>query len=190
MVAIWYLLVLAPLIAIPVLWWNYRRKLAQKEESSGARWEQLVSAARTGGNGTGDSPIRPAPAPRYLRRERLLDPAQTLAFLLLKQGLPDHEILPGVALSELLELPPDAGEAGREQRRRQLAQQRVDFVVCSKSMQPLVAVDLIEHEAPAALTAAPDFKSQCLHQAGIRHVRLLRSALPSRRDIRAHVLGG
>lgn len=192
MVAIWYLLVLAPLIAIPVLWWNYRRKLAQKEELSGVRWEQLVSAARTGGNDTGDSLIRPAPAPapRYLRRERLLDPAQTLAFLLLKQGLPDHEILPGFALSELLELPPDAGEAGREQRRRLLAQQRVDFVVCSKSMQPLVTVDLIEHEAPAVLTAAPDFKSQCLHQAGIRHVRLLRSALPSRRDIRAHVLGG
>lgn len=186
MVAFWYLIVLAPVIAIPVLWWNYRRKLAQKEELAGARWERLVSTAKSG-----DADPQPAAvAPLYQRRERLLDPAQTLAFLLLKQGLPDHEILAGVVLSELLELPPDAGDAGREQRRRQLAQHRVDFVVCSKSMQPLVAVDLIDHEAPAALTAAPDFKSQCLHQAGVRHVRLLRSALPPRRDIRAHVLGG
>jgi len=185
MVAFWYLLILAPFIVIPVLWWNYRRKLAQKEELSGMRWERLVNTA-----GVDDVPAAAVPAatPEYRRRERLLDAAQTLVYLLLKQGMPDHEVLANVPLTDLIDLP--AGAAGQGQSQRLLAQHRVDFVVCSKSMQPLVAVDLLDAEAPAALTTAPDFKSQCLHRAGIRHVRLIRGALPARQDIRGHVLGG
>jgi hypothetical protein len=183
MVAIWYLLILAPFIAIPILWWNYRRKVALKEGLSGARWEQLVSTARVA-----EEPVPPlTPALGYRRRERLLDAGQTLVYLLLKQGMPDHEILVNVALADLLDLP--AGAAGQGQPQRLLAQHRVDFVVCSKSMQPVVAVDLLAAEAPAALTTAPDFKSQCLHQAGMRHIRLLRSALPARQEIRSRVLG-
>jgi hypothetical protein len=184
MVAIWYLLILAPFIAIPILWWNYRRKIALKEELSGARWEQFISTAKST-----EVPAAAATlAPGYQRRERILDAGQTLVYLLLKQGMADHEILVNVALADLLDLPA-GGDAEREQRRRQLAQHRVDFVVCSKAMQPVVAVDLLAAEAPAALTTAPDFKSLCLHQAGIRHVRLLRNALPARQEIRAQVLG-
>lgn len=184
MIAFWYLLILAPFIAIPVLWWNYRRKLAQKEELSGMRWERLVNNARAD-----DAPVPAAPAatPEYRRRERLLDAGQTLVYLLLKQGMPDHEVLVNVALADLIE---PAGAAGPGQPQRLPAQHRVDFVVCSKAMQPVVAVDLLATEAPAALTTAPDFKSQCLHRAGIRHVRLVRGALPARQDIRASVLGG
>ncbi|MBX3663061.1 MAG: DUF2726 domain-containing protein [Burkholderiales bacterium] len=182
MVAIWYLLILAPFIAIPILWWNYRRKVALREELSGARWQQLVGTAKVADT--------PAPASAaYRRRERLLDAGQTLVYLLLKQGMPDHEIMANVTLAELLELPAGTTDTEQEQRRRQLALHRVDFVVCGKSMQPLVAVELLAAEAPAALTTAPDFKSQCLHQAGIRHVRLLRNALPARQEIRARVLG-
>lgn len=186
MIAFWYLLILAPFIAIPVLWWNYRRKLAQKEELSGMRWERLVNTA-----GVDDAPAPAAVAarPEYRRRERLLDAGQTLVYLLLKQGMPDHEILVNVALADLLDSPAGNGGAGSGQPQRLPAQHRVDFVVCSKAMQPVVAVDLLAAEAPAALTTAPDFKSQCLHRAGIRHVRLVRGALPARRDIRACVLG-
>ncbi|MBX3652027.1 MAG: DUF2726 domain-containing protein [Burkholderiales bacterium] len=187
MVAFWYLLILAPFIAIPVLWWNYRRKLAQKEELAGMRWERLV--------GTAGTPDAPAPAltaatPEYRRRERLLDTGQTLVYLLLKQGMPDHEILVNVALADLLDSPAGGGDAGSVPPQRLLAQHRVDFVICSKAMQPVVAVDLLAAEAPAALTTAPDFKSQCLHRAGIRHVRLVRGALPARQEIRTRVLGG
>lgn len=187
MVAFWYLLILAPFIAIPVLWWNYRRKLAQREELSGMRWEQLAGTAQ--GGGAAPAPAVPVGMPEYRRRERLLDAGQTLVYLLLKQGMPDHEIMANVTLAELLELPAGTTDTEQEQRRRQLALHRVDFVVCGKSMQPLVAVELLAAEAPAALTTAPDFKSQCLHQAGIRHVRLLRNALPARQEIRARVLG-
>lgn len=187
MEAFWYLLVLAPFIAIPVLWWNYRRKLAQKEEMSGLRWERLVNTATAGDGPAADVS---AATPEYRRRERLLDPGQTLVYLLLKQGMPDHEILVNVALADLLESPAGSGDAGAGQPQRLPAQHRVDFVVCSKAMQPVVAVDLLAAEAPAALTTAPDFRSQCLHRAGIRHVRLVRGALPARGDIRACVLGG
>jgi len=185
-IAFWYLLILVPFIAIPILWWNYRRKLAQKEELSGMRWERLVNTA-----GAGDAPAAElsAATPAYRRRERLLDTGRTLVYLLLKQGMPDHEILVNVALADLLDSPAGSGDAGSGQPQRLLAQHRVDFVVCSKSMQPVVAVDLMAAEAPAALTTAPDFKSQCLQQAGIRHVRLLRGALPARQEIRACVLG-
>jgi hypothetical protein len=186
MEAFLYLLILAPFIAIPILWWNYRRKLAQKEELSGMRWERLVNTAG------GDAPAAAAPAamPEYRRRERLLDAGQTLVYLLLKQGVPDHEVLVNVALADLLDFPAVNGEAGSGPPQRLLAQRRVDFVVCSKAMQPVVAVDLLAVEPPAVLTTVPDFKSQCLQRAGIRHVRLVRGALPARQEIRARVLGG
>jgi hypothetical protein len=56
-------------------------------------------------------------------------------------------------------------------------------------MRPMVAVDILDVEAPAALTAAPDFKTQCLAHTGIRYVRIPRNALPKRQDMRAVVLG-
>ncbi|MBX9905694.1 MAG: DUF2726 domain-containing protein [Burkholderiales bacterium] len=187
MIAFWYLLILAPFIVIPVLWWNYRRKLAQKEALSGMRWERLVKTARVD---DASAPAVTAATPEYRRRERLLDAGQTLVYLLLKQGMPDHEVLANVALAELLEPPSGSGDAGLGQPQQLLKQHRVDFVVCSKAMQPVVAVDLLAAEPPAALTTAPDFKSQCLQRAGIRHVRLVRNALPGRQEIRARVLGG
>jgi hypothetical protein len=193
MEAIWYLLVLAPFLAIPILWWNYRRQVAVREDTSGARWGQLVSAAKAASaNSTGnaESPAAvPAEQGRYVRRDRLLDPAQTVLYYLLKNGLPDHEVMVQVGLANLLAVPAaDAGSAGSPGGPN-LAQHRVDFVICNKAMQPVVAIDLLEREVPAALTSAPDFKSQCLAHTGIRYLRLVRSALPKRQEVRALVLG-
>jgi len=98
-------------------------------------------------------------------------------------------VMPQVGLAQLLDVPGTAGGGERDLRLHGLAQHRVDFVICNKALQPVAAIDLLEHEAPAALTAAPDFKSQCLAQAGIRHLRLVRTALPKRQDVRALVLG-
>lgn len=183
MVAIWYLLVLAPFVAIPILWWNYRRKTAQRDDWSGARWNQMVSEAQAGvgeaGNEGRQAAVTPAAQPAYVRRERLLDPAHTLLFFLLKNALPDHEVLPQVALARLLDAP--AGTGG------DLAQHAVDFVICSKAMQPVAAVDL---SAQGASAVAPDFKTRCLAHAGIRYVRIVRTALPKRDAVRGLVLGG
>jgi nitrogen fixation-related uncharacterized protein len=45
MVAIWYLLMLAPVIAIAIFWWSYRRKQAARERLANERWQQLVEKA-------------------------------------------------------------------------------------------------------------------------------------------------
>ncbi len=196
MVAIWYLLVLAPFIAVPLLWWNYRRKIRQRESASGARWARLVNTAKAEPAGRLDALPAATPAgagvagaPRYTRRARALDPTETVVYYLLKNALPDHEVMPHVGLASLLEVPPEIVGSEREQRLRVLAQHQVDFVICNKAMQPVVAIDVLAHEAPAALTSAPDFKTQCLAHTGIRHLRLARTALPKRDDVRALVLG-
>lgn len=200
MVVMWYLLVLAPFIAVPVLWWNYRRKQAAREQASGARWESIVKeavsapAAPPGAASSSSAPVAATPqssagANRYGMRERVLDPAQTVLYYLLKNCLADHEIMPLVALSSVLSVPAEISGSPREQRLRALARETVDFVICDKSMKPVAVIDLLAEEAPAALTTAPDFRTQCLAQSGVRHLCLVRTALPRREELRGLVLG-
>ena len=203
MIAIWYLLVLAPFVAIPIFWWMYRNKVRQRESESGARWEQFANAAKTGGlNGAtavpAAAPVTAAgmvaaaaatTAPQFARRTRTLDAAQTVLYYLLKNALPDHEVMPQQTLARLLDVPADVVGTERELRVRGLALHTIDFVVCNKSLQIVAAIDLLERAPPAALTAPTDFKSRCLAQAGIRHLRLTRTALPKRDAVRALVLG-
>lgn len=199
MVAVWYLLMLAPLIAIAIFWWLYQRKQAQRERLANERWQQMVSKAVVPEK---EAPVMAAmppamenprsgaaPAvPGYRSRERLLDPAETLFYFLLRTGVPEFEVLCGVGLSRLLQVSA-ATEIERERLARNLTQQTVDFVLCDKTMQPRVAIDLLTAEAPAALTASPDSKTLCFAHTGIRYVRISRTALPKRQDVRAIVLG-
>lgn len=196
MVALWYLLVLAPFIAIPILWWHYRRKQAARERMASERWQKIVSnsaGVEQAVAGTA-APIQASPSGQtlqapYQRRDRLLDPAHTLMYYLLRTALAEHEVLTQVSLDRLLMVPAHTPGLEQERRMRGLAQHAVAFVVCDKTMQPLAAVDLLEAEAPAALTAAPDFRSQCFAHSGIRYVRIARTALPKRHEVRALVLG-
>ena len=203
MVALWYALVLAPFIAIPIFWWSYQRKQAARERLAHERWHSVVQGAGKDSSGaaipqSAVDTVKPVPQNGlpasmagnnvFQRRERMLDPAETLAYYLLRNGLPDCEVLGRVRLDQLLEVTGGSGVAtgGRLQG---LAQHTVDFVICNKAMQPMAAVDVLDGEAGAVLTAAPDFKTRCLGQAGVRYVRVLRSALPKRQDVRAVVLG-
>ncbi|MGA0024092.1 MAG: DUF2726 domain-containing protein [Burkholderiales bacterium] len=198
MVALWYLLVLAPFIAIPILWWNYRRRQAAREQVVGARWQSLVKEAVASPAGSAAEPQPaaavvaapvPAAAAHYAPAERVLDPAQTVLYYLLKNCLSDHEIMPRVTLGSLLSVPAAVVGSEREQRQRLLARETVDFLVCDKAMKPVAVIDLLAQEAPAALTTAPDFKSRCLAQSGIRHLCLVRTSLPRRDELRGLVLG-
>lgn len=190
MVALWYLLVLAPFAAIAFFWWNYRRKQAQREREAGERWQQILSET-TAAAPTVQTPAPAAAvaAPQYRGRDRILDPAETLLFFLLRTELPEFEILVRVGLDRLLQLPEGIGGAERERRLDALSRHVADFVVCDKSMRPLAAIDLLAAEAPPVLTSAPDFRVQCLAQSGIRHLQFVRTALPRRQDLRVRVLG-
>lgn len=190
MVAIWYLLVLAPFIVIPILWWQHRRKAAERENAAGARWEKLVSAAKADSAVTQTTMPATAVAARtgYVPRARTLDPVQTVLYYLLKNGLPDHEVMPQVVLATVLEVPAEVTGSEREQRLRSLAQHTVDFVVCNKALQPVAVIELTVHE-PSVLAPARDFKTGSLAEAGIRHLRLSRKGLPKREALRALVLG-
>jgi hypothetical protein len=189
MTAIWYLLVLAPFIVIPILWWSYRRKIAERESAADDRWQKLVSAAKT------DSAAMPTAAPvvpvaahaGYSRRVRTLDPAQTVLYYLLKSSLADHEVMPQLSLAVVLEVPAQITGGEREQRLGGLARHAVDFVVCNKALQPVAVIDLPLQEMP--LPTAQDFKTRCLAEAGVRYLRLSRKALPKREAVRALVLG-
>lgn len=202
MVVLWYALVLAPFVAIPVFWWLYQRKQAERERLANERWQSVVQDAgkvaagaaipdQTAGPAnllTRAGPSAAVGASVFARVERVLGPAETLAYYLLRSGLPDCEVLVRVRLDQLVTVAEGQGMGGGG-RMQGLAQHAVDFVICNKAMQPVAAVDVIDSEAGAALTAAPDFKKHCLAQAGLRYVRVLRSALPKRQDVRAVVLG-
>ncbi|MBY0270895.1 MAG: DUF2726 domain-containing protein [Burkholderiales bacterium] len=189
MTAIWYLLVLAPFIAIPVLWWSYRRKVAARESVADARWQKLVSAARADPAAAATAVAALETRAAYLRRARTLDPVQTVLYYLLKNSLPDHEVMPQVGLACVLEVPAEISGSAREQRLNGLARHTVDFVICNKALQPVAVIDLPLQEA-AAPTPEQDFKSRSLAGADIRYLRLSRKALPKRDALRALVLGG
>jgi hypothetical protein len=123
----------------------------------------------------------------YRGRERLLEPADTVFYFLLRNQIPEYEVLTTVNLSRLLVISATS-EIERERMARGLSQHAVDFVLCDKAMQPRIAIDLLAGEAPAALTAAPDFKTQCFAHSGIRYVRISRTAFPRRQDVRNVVL--
>ncbi len=190
MTAIWYLLVLAPFIVIPILWWSYRRKIAERESLADARWQKLVSAAKaepaTAQTLAPSSPV--AADSGYVRRVRTLDPAQTVLFYLLKNSLADHEVMPQVSLAAVLEVPLQISGSEREQRLGSLARHTIDFVVCNKALQPVAVIDLPLQEMP--VPTPQDFKTRSLAEAGVRYLCLSRKTLPKREALRALVLGG
>lgn len=183
MVALWYGLILLPLIAIPVLWWNHRRKQEARERMASARWSEMVAGTA---KSPADKSAQPVTQAAYCSQERVLDAEQTLVYFLLKSGLPEYEILTQTGLHKLLTLPSEYAGADRELRLRGLGQHTLDFVVCDKSLRPVAAVDL---SGPALSAEAQTFRSAVLAQAAIRYVCLARTALPKRDAVRAQVLG-
>ncbi len=187
MEALLYLLLLAPLVAIPILWWSYRSKHAAREVFADERWQKLVGTATTDPTMALAQPVAVRAA--YAARARTLDPAQTVLYYLLKNSLPDHEVMPQVGLAGVIEVRAEVTGVEREQRLRALAQHTIDFLVCNKALQPVAVIDLTLQE-PSALTPAQEFRNRSLAEAGIRYLRLSRKALPKRDAVRALILGG
>ncbi len=82
------------------------------------------------------------------------------------------------------------GGHDREQRARRLDQLKLDVVVCNKQLE-IIAVAVFsqdETQEPALLDSAR-FIEECLGSAGIRVIRIDRTALPRHHRVRALVYG-
>ena len=196
----WYLFLLFAAGGIGFVVWYSRKKFAEREAASKARLERLLRApaqpaapAELAPTRTAASPSAsvavptPAKAPAAMpARERFLGQAETLLYYLLKTGLPGYEVFAYVSLASVIGASGSGHE--REQQLRRLAQYRLDFVVCDKSMRIIAVVEL--DTAVAAMGAGEQqFKADCLKRAGIRLVRVNPAALPKREQIRALVGG-
>jgi len=196
----WYLFLLFAAGGIGFVVWYSRKKFAEREAASKARLERLLRApaqpaapAELAPTPTAASPSAsvavptPAKAPAAMpARERFLGQAETLLYYLLKTGLPGFEVFAYVSLASVISASGSGHE--REQQLRRLAQYRLDFVVCDKSMRIIAVVEL--DSAVAAMGAGEQqFKADCLKRAGIRLVRVNPAALPKRDQIRALVGG-
>jgi hypothetical protein len=204
----WILALVGVAAGIAYSIWNYRKKSAVREAASQQRFAELlreqavasgrpVPAPATAAPAPPATPVPhaapapPAPAPMptaaaAAARERFLGQHETLLYLLLKTGLPDHEIFANVSLASVAALPVAASE--REQQLRRLSLYQLNFVVCDKSMRIVAAVD-IEAGGGADAAGIQQFKADYLKRAGIRLVRVNSTAMPRRDQVRSLVVG-
>lgn len=195
-----FLLWLSPVIAVAVIVWKYRRIVAAREAASNARFKEFLGKTAVQGAvdaaplvtifdpATVSTASVPAQAPAgFTARERLLTPAQTLLYYLLKSSLPDHEVLAQVSVASAIDAPAGSSAFEQEARQRRLAAAVVDFAVCDKSFKVISVVQCGARDGSAAETLA--FARGCCESAGLRWVEVAAHALPKRGEVRHLVLG-
>jgi hypothetical protein len=200
---VWYLFLLVAAGIIVFVVWSSRKQIAARESATKARLERMLRApvqpvapAEPAPTAAAASPSAPSaslavPAPAKASaavpaRERFLGQAETLLYYLLKTGLPDYEVFAYVSLASVISV--SGGGHEREQQLRRLAQYRLDFVICDKSMRIFAVVE-VDSAVAAVGVGEQQFKVDCLKRAGIRLVRVNPKALPKREQIRALVGG-
>lgn len=188
--ALWYLFLLASIAGIAWAVWTYRKSAAEKAAASNARMQELLaiaprtkSAAVTVATGGPLADAQAVQTAAYVRRESLLNQAQSLLFLRLKSGLPDLEIFAGVSLAAVVDISTTVSGNSPDELRSQLELHHIDFLVCERNSRIVAAVEF------AAATDSAKFKSACLAAAGIRHVRVNPRAVPAKEDMDALILG-
>lgn len=119
------------------------------------------------------------------RRRKLMTDNEEEFFGRLVVALPDHYIFPQVAMSAMLQPASSDGKTARSDRLR-IAQQRVDYVVCTKSCEVVAVVELDDRTHSQTKDQVRDAR---LDQAGIRTVRFQARNKPKVEAIRGMVLG-
>lgn len=119
------------------------------------------------------------------RQRKLMSDNEEEFFGRLVVALPDHYIFPQVAMSALL----DAASSDKKEAhsdRMSIAQQRVDYVVCTRRCEVVAVVELDDKTHSRAKDELRDAR---LEQAGIRTVRFQARHKPKVEAIRAMILG-
>ncbi|MGZ8211002.1 MAG: DUF2726 domain-containing protein [Burkholderiales bacterium] len=191
------LLILIPIGGVGYVLWDHKRKVAAREAASAGRLQEILGAVQQAGvegetntpaDASAENPPAAAPAPpAYVRRERVLNPAQTLLYYLLRTAMPDYLVFAQMPLSALLDPGPALSGYARDETSRRLALRSIDCVVSDRRMRPVVAVQLSSPQSAA--TNAASSPAGWLAAAGVRYVELDPAALPRKEAIREVVLG-
>ena len=157
----------------------YRRDKAQ----SGAATAQPGGAAQAPAPRSGARPPTLAVATVKPKGSFLAGPNKLL-YLVLRTALPDHQIFPNVRLADALQI---AGQPPTPQARAQLAQARVDFVVCNKELAVVALVDISDgNRADDVLKRQIEPQ---INAAGGRYLRVAPTAIPRPAEARSLVCG-
>ena len=129
---------------------------------------------------------QPAAAPATVVRPRpsLLSGPNKLLYLVLKAALPDHQIFVNVRLVDAVQI---TGQPPTPHARAQLAQARVDFVICNKQLAVVAMIDITDgNRADAVLKRQIEPQ---ITAAGSRYLRIAPTAIPKPGDARNLVCG-
>jgi len=130
-----------------------------------------------------DAPTASSAAHVQLRRPFLAGPNRLL-YLVLKIGLPDHLIFANVRLADLVRV---VNPAATPQARAQLAQTRMDFLVCSADLRVVALLDISDgNRADHVLKSQLEAQ---LTSGGCRYLRVTPNAIPKPAEVRALVCG-
>lgn len=179
------------------IFWAYAQRRKKSNSLRAREIDALISTAKKGGLQpnkvaspvTVDAPETKAPvtaSTELSRKPRLLEQRDVLLYLLLRTGLPDHEVFHGLTLAEVLEPAESVRGYEREQSLRRLAQTRLDFVVCNKRLE-IVAV--VMFDANGLSQGADRNLSAILEAAGLRLVNIDPLAMPRHQQIRGLLYG-
>ena len=119
------------------------------------------------------------------QRRKLMTDNELEFFGRLVAALPDHYIFPQVAMSALIEAASGNKKQAHSDRLR-IAQQRADYVVCTKSGDVVAVVELDDKTHSHAKDQLRDSR---LEQAGVRTVRFQSRNKPTPAAILVAVLG-
>jgi len=119
------------------------------------------------------------------RQRKLMSDNEEEFFGRLVVALPDHYIFPQVAMSALLESASSDKKVAHSDR-LSIAQQRVDYVVCTRRCEVVAVVELDDKTHSRAKDELRDAR---LEQAGIRTVRFQARNKPKVDAIRTMILG-
>ena len=191
----WYLVFIFWLALVAGIFWSYGRRRKKTDSLRAREIDALISNAKGGsptvavsGPVTADAAVNKAPvtvAAGYSRKARLLEQRDALLYLLLRAGLPDHEVFYGLTLAGVIEPASAVRGYEREQGLRRLAQMKLDFVVCNKRLET-VAVVMFETSGPAK--DAVHGVRAILDAAGVRLVMIDPLAMPRHQQIRGLIL--
>lgn len=197
----WYVIGLICLALIAGIIWSYNKKRARLEAERALQAEEMLAALKVKRSPAADTaadavapaataPAAATPAPGLSKKQRLLQQSKALLYYVFRIGLPDHEIFANLTLADVIDIAPTAHAYEREQKARRMAQQRLDFVVCTKQLEVVAAV-VITDSSPLDVAQADNsrFTEECLRSAGIRLVRIDAAAPPRHHQVRDLVYG-